>query len=76
MWIGLFQKKHKQGGWAEDMEFQWVLKKEHVEIPGFNWNRSGISKCVYEKLVEIPCVLVFDLVTSKGCHTILQNSQR
>ena len=22
------------GGWAEDTEFQGVLKKEHVEIPG------------------------------------------
>ena len=38
MWIGLFQKKPKRGGmgggWAEDTEFQGVLKKEHVEIPG------------------------------------------
>ena len=34
---GLFQKKAKQdgGGVAEDMEFPGVLKKEHVEIPGF-----------------------------------------
>ena len=36
IWIGLFQKKPKQGGWAEDMEYQGVLKKEHVEIPGAN----------------------------------------
>ena len=28
---GLFQKKTKQGGRTEDMEFPGVLKKEHVE---------------------------------------------
>ena len=24
------------GGGVEDMEFPWVLKKEHLEIPGVN----------------------------------------
>ena len=54
----LFQKKTKQergGGvvWGEDMEFPHVLKKEHVEIPGVNFNKHRIA--------EFPWVLVFNL---------------
>ena len=33
---GLVQEKTKQ--WGEDMEFPQVLKKEHVEVPGVNFN--------------------------------------
>ena len=36
MWVMLIRKKPEQGGWAEDMEFQVVLKKEHEEIPRVN----------------------------------------
>ena len=32
---GLFQKTKQ---WGEDMEFPQVLKKEHVEVPGVNFN--------------------------------------
>ena len=53
----LFQKKTKQerggGRWGEDMEFPHVLKKEHVEIPGVNFNKRRIAK--------FPWVLVFNL---------------
>ena len=54
-----FQKKTKQetggggGGGVEDMEFSHVLKKEHVEIPGVNFNKHRIA--------EFPWVLVFNL---------------
>ena len=32
----VFQKKSKQGGRVEDMEFPGVLNKEHVQIPEVN----------------------------------------
>ena len=51
-----FQKKTKQetgGRGVEDMEFSHVLKKEHVEIPGVNFNKHRIA--------EFPWVLVFKL---------------
>ena len=41
------------GGGVEDMEFPHVLKKEHVEIPGVNFNKHRIA--------EFPWVLVFNL---------------
>ena len=37
--IGLFQKNANRRGF-ENMEFQWVLKKEHVEIRGVNLKAS------------------------------------
>ena len=52
-----FQKKTKQetrgGEGVEDMEFSHVLKKEHMEIPGVNFNKHRIA--------EFPWVLVFNL---------------
>ena len=33
------------------MEFPGILKKEHVEIPGVNSKRSGISSSDQEKRV-------------------------
>ena len=56
---GLFQKKSKYlstGAGVEDMEFPGVLKKEHVEIPGVNYKRSGISRqgCSRKTHVEFP----------------------
>ena len=34
LYIYYIAEKPKQGGWAEDMEFQGVLKKKHAEIQG------------------------------------------
>ena len=34
--IGLFQKKSKQGGGVEGMEYPGVLRKNDVEIAGVN----------------------------------------
>ena len=48
---GLFQKKSKQAGGDEDMEFPGVFKKKHVEIPGVSLKRSGNSRGVQEKLM-------------------------
>ena len=31
--LGHSRKNPNKGGWAEDIEFQGVLKKEHMEIP-------------------------------------------
>ena len=48
----LFQKNPKTGGRGqggeriEDMQFTWVLKKEHEEIPGVNEKRSGLSRVI------------------------------
>ena len=41
---------HTTGG-DKDMEFPGILKKEHVEIPGVNSKRSGISSSDQEKRV-------------------------
>ena len=44
------------------MEFQGVLKKESVEIPGLNWKGSRIPRGFQLKThVEFPWVLAFDL---------------
>ena len=45
--------RRRGGGGVEDMEFSHVLKKEHVEIPGVNFNKHRIA--------EFPWVLVFNL---------------
>ena len=41
------RKKTKQwgerGGRVEDMEFPYVSKKKHVEVPGVNFNKCRIS---------------------------------
>lgn len=49
---GLFLKKYKQvrGQGIECMEFTGVLKKEHVESPGFNKKEVEIRWGVYTKL--------------------------
>ena len=40
-----------QTGRVEDMEFPGVLKKEHVEIPGVKYKRSGISRDNQEQIM-------------------------
>ena len=56
----LLQHKLEQSMWKS----QWLIKKE-VEFPGV----------LMKKSCEFSWVLVFDLETSKGCRTILQNFQ-
>ena len=48
--IGLFQKKSKQVGGVDDVEFSGKLKKT-VEVPGVNQKRSEISSGVQEKIM-------------------------
>ena len=58
------------------MEFLGVLKKKHMEIPGGQlkkrWNFQGWSR---KNHVECSRVLVFGVGISKGCNTILWNTQ-
>ena len=48
--IGLFQKKSKQVGGVDDVEFSGVLKKT-VEVPGVNQKRSEISSGVQKEIM-------------------------
>ena len=71
MWIGLFQKKPNQVGWAKDMEFQRVWKKSMWKFQGF----INIEVEFQSVFTKNSWVLVYDLEISKGSHTILQNFQ-
>ena len=56
------------GGWGgEDMEFPHVLKKEHVEIPGVNFNKRRIAKFPWVLVLTLDWNLIS---MAKGCHTI------
>ena len=73
----LFQKKSKQVGGVEDLEFPGVLKRKKNcgNSSGQlkkKWNFQGCSRKTH---VKFPWVLIFDLGISKECHTILQNFQ-
>ena len=57
----------------EDMEFPGVSKKWHVEFPGMNQRRNGISKGDRKNNVQFLGVLVFGLEISKRSNTILWN---
>ena len=49
---GLFQKKYKQWtGTIDDMEITGALKKEHRELPTFNYERSKIPWVFSEKFL-------------------------
>ena len=48
--IGLFQKKSKQVGGVDDVEFSGVLKKT-VEVPGVSQKRSEISSGVQKEIM-------------------------
>ena len=49
--LGAIPEKIQTGGaGVEDMEFPEILQKEHVEIPGVNYKRSGIYRGFHEKL--------------------------
>ena len=78
----LFQKISKQeGGWGHG--FPGVLKKNHVEIPGVNWKRRGISRGFTKFCENFFQKLMWNfhgsrLLTSefpRGGHTVLQNFQ-
>ena len=45
------RKNPNRGREVEDREFPGLLKKKHVEIPGVNSKRSGISSSDWEKWV-------------------------
>ena len=50
--LGYSRKKNKQGG-AENVEFPGVLKKYHVDFPGVNNKKNGISRGDREKIMWI-----------------------
>ena len=38
------REKEREGGHGNFMDIEKISKKYHLEIPGVNWKRNGISK--------------------------------
>ena len=75
--IGPFQKKSKQQGGLRTWNFEgYWMKKEHVEITGFKWKRSGISRGDKKLMWNFHGYWFLDGTgISKGCSKSLQNFQ-